>query len=974
MYSKNLSTKRINNDIKEIYKNPIEGIGIISLDNDIKKYIVNIMLMSGPYKNYCLQLLLTFPDDYPIGPPKILIYPGQLFDNLYHRHIFIDENNKDEDGKCFKKLCLDLNTGWNPSYTISSLLMQVQIFLANPDMSETSMPKAYQIKELMESMNNYQRKFSLKDENENKEIIKTHTWKDPYPEMYFKEKESTKNINNFKLDEKNKIIKENLTCFMSKMNIFDEPNIILGYPIVKETTGKIYPIPEIISYEGFLAQIYHENSESNTSSLKSANNKYYNSWLPIYINKINFETNKQTILNSFSVIKYGISGEKDFDFKPEYIYEIMFKLINQMVWDIKEQKISSSYFRAFFQYILLYKKLSGLYPCDYQENAFNYEDFINSEDFISKLEEIMVISLFEKFALLEKYLNNLKEELKNYLAISFFLEKQKCELNSPKEFVEYLDKNNLFNSIYEIMRSERNLFLYNGKNLKGRIKKIICNSFRDFILNSDENTKDNLKKFLIKKTKFYNFIDFFQFIDNELNEESKKNINDVFANFIIFCYIKEKINEKNFMNQLENNFGVYLDIDETFKKLNNIINNVDIYFSDELDFFYQSVWYNIQNIIQELFILNNNINKKPSKDIFGSDSFFPGYCPIGKWEISTLYKKISDYLTTMNNTRKILYDSSFGSYNINHYKKEQNSFDKLENMSLDNLKLLYLYCFQRMEKSIYPDDTNLSLIESIFIDCSLNNNKNNYEWYNYILQRQIEANKEAENEDSDKKLNCLDQKDLILLFNIAKRINEGLFSDNKIYKQESKGRKGEKNPNSVCFSFSEKIFLEKALIRNIEKFAQIISDQNYMFDNSFYSSEFLSSIQYYVSIDDSLIKKLKEIYKTRDAALLTFYEFIWFEEHYNKFPGFLSAYDKMYNYRMRKIINEIKNAKVQSFKKIDKKDKRYSRILFKKKTKFANNKINLLNSKKISLWKVFRPCKIKKTNYFKYILGKNNNR
>ena len=119
------------------------------------------------------------------------------------------------------------NTGWNPSYTISSLLMQVQIFLANPDMSETSMPKAYQIKELMESMNNYQRKFSLNDENENKEIIKTHTWKDPYPEMYFKEKESTKNINNFKLDEKNKIIKENLTCFMSKMNIFDEPNIIL---------------------------------------------------------------------------------------------------------------------------------------------------------------------------------------------------------------------------------------------------------------------------------------------------------------------------------------------------------------------------------------------------------------------------------------------------------------------------------------------------------------------------------------------------------------------------------------------------------------------------------------------------------------------------------------------------------------------------------------------------------------------------
>ena len=145
-----------------MYKNPIEGIGIVSLDNGIKKYVVNIMLMSGPYKDYCLQLLLTFPDTYPINPPKILIYPRQIFDNLYHRHIFIDENNKDENEKYFKKLCLDLldndfmstkteNTGWNPSYTISSLLMQVQIFLANPDLPEKSMPKPYQIKELKKS-------------------------------------------------------------------------------------------------------------------------------------------------------------------------------------------------------------------------------------------------------------------------------------------------------------------------------------------------------------------------------------------------------------------------------------------------------------------------------------------------------------------------------------------------------------------------------------------------------------------------------------------------------------------------------------------------------------------------------------------------------------------------------------------------------------------------------------------------------
>ena len=103
----NLSIKRINKDIKEIEKYPIDGIGIISLNNDIMKYIVNIRIMSGIYEGYCIQLLLTFNDNYPIRPPKILIYPGQLFDGSYHHHIFIDKTI-DENGLHFYKLCFDL--------------------------------------------------------------------------------------------------------------------------------------------------------------------------------------------------------------------------------------------------------------------------------------------------------------------------------------------------------------------------------------------------------------------------------------------------------------------------------------------------------------------------------------------------------------------------------------------------------------------------------------------------------------------------------------------------------------------------------------------------------------------------------------------------------------------------------------------------------------------------------------------------
>ena len=100
---RNFSLKRIIRDLKEINENPIEGIGIISLNDDPMKYIINIQLMEGIYKNYCLQLLLIFYNNYPIRPPKILIYPGQIFDQKYHHHIFKD-TQKDENGNNFQIL------------------------------------------------------------------------------------------------------------------------------------------------------------------------------------------------------------------------------------------------------------------------------------------------------------------------------------------------------------------------------------------------------------------------------------------------------------------------------------------------------------------------------------------------------------------------------------------------------------------------------------------------------------------------------------------------------------------------------------------------------------------------------------------------------------------------------------------------------------------------------------------------------
>ena len=65
MSNRILALKRKNKDIKEIEQNPIEGIGLTSIEEDPMRYVINMRLMTGPYEGYCVQLLLIFPEIYP---------------------------------------------------------------------------------------------------------------------------------------------------------------------------------------------------------------------------------------------------------------------------------------------------------------------------------------------------------------------------------------------------------------------------------------------------------------------------------------------------------------------------------------------------------------------------------------------------------------------------------------------------------------------------------------------------------------------------------------------------------------------------------------------------------------------------------------------------------------------------------------------------------------------------------------------
>ena len=672
MKGKALAIRRISKDIKEINKIPVEGIGISSIENDPMKYVVNIKLMSGPYKDYCVQLLLTFPETYPSKPPKMLIYPDQAIDGQYHHHIFSD-NLIDENNHHFKKFCFDLldndfmstkdeNTGWNPSYTISCILLQVQNFISDPDM-HGYIPPENKIKQLFDSMKTYSRNFKIVNDQGKIEIIK-HTWEKPFPEMFQKKieneiieekKEEGGEEKNDEKIEKEKIrmqqIKDNLTCFMLKLNYIDDPDILLGYPIIQNcvTSNKqkieLYPIPELLTYDGYMAQIGKQDNKLDfyfDIKFKSANNQFYNYWVPIYIDENHYKKNKTTILNSFSIIKYGARGLKEYDFNPDQIFEILPNLLNKMIIGMFGGKTSicSSFIRCYFQYVLLFKKLCLEYEEEYsnyvnhllnlvKKNKFNPDKniipdignffmllFFSNKDTHTEKMKKMWYALFEEFAIRQAYWifhesnNKSKMEMiigENYDAFFELLENY-CfyDLKDNKKFFEDIKNNNVLDEIV-------NLFLNNkgvsssinpekddGEKIKEQIKK----SFKKFYFDCSEKTKKSIKKILVDKLDIYNYFDNCDKIvlqsgsnKNKLYESfkveillkklEKKTLEKVLKYafecqkgnklLIITFFTAKKIEDKEFMKELQNNYGIYLDVDTFIQQMNQKLNEIHNY-------------------------------------------------------------------------------------------------------------------------------------------------------------------------------------------------------------------------------------------------------------------------------------------------------------------------------------------------------------------------------------------------------------
>ena len=740
---KALAIKRINKEMKEISNCPLEGIGIISIDNNPMKYIVNICIMSEIIKGYCVQLLLTFPDNYPINPPKILVFPGQNLESNYHHSI---DNTKDENGQNFTKFCFDLfdnyydstsevYSGWNPSFSISSLLIQLQNYIGDPEIFFNY--DKNKLKELMKSMKLYKRKFIVKDGKG--EIIKIHTWENPYPEIFFT-KEDNKNkkeeINQKNNDESNKnLLKENLACYLSKFNYIDNQEIILGYSIIQKEDKyskkyELFIIPELLTFESFMSQIGQTDSILTKYYISEnkylSNYKIYNYWIPIYLNENHYLKSKKTIINSFTIIKLGVRGIRKYYFKPEQFFDIFPVIINKIISGIKDDNISisSSFIRCFFHYALLFKKLIKEYEKDFSKYLNHILNLIHKNEYnITK---------------------SIIPDIKDILVLLFF-----CEKNTHTEKMKKM----WFSLIKEYFIRQMFYIFHNIEEIKDNLINLEIDEEKDIIQNELNKQTDllkvKIKKECLREGQCSILIDnnktFIELIKKE--RIFNKIIDIIFPGIFDRKYLSEPI-----INKMNENFQEYfndLSIDKKkriyslfeknghFNDCFNLSNFGELLYSNKFKNEYKSLCKAIEDKKRELFQINyifTNYKKEKNKEIIEDFLNYTYERPKENNLLLILYfikKKMNekDFMLKLEKNCGVYLD-------VNKFIKEMKQ-------KLNEIKS-YKQLFEYIESEFGKNENEIELIKKAYEKVELKGHFNNNSNENNLFSKSEEINRESD--------------------------------------------------------------------------------------------------------------------------------------------------------------------------------------------------------------------------------------
>lgn len=388
--NKSYSTLRLLKDYDEVQKNPMPGIAVTPINNTFLKWRANIKCIDKDslYEGAVLHIELLFTDLYPIDPPTISVLNNFIdHPNIVGKNLCLDMLDK-LDGEAYK--------GWTPSYTILSILMQLQSFFFD----ENKKKKSTYLSE--------DDKLKIRDQvlkvNEFTDKCSGHKGaKNPKPEF----PEIPKVTDVLQVVREN--VKNEYSCVMRKIGFWETP-IGVGISISRvPRTGEIKGInviQEYISLKSFQKQRIRSIGFQK---------QRFTFWLPIYFGKDD-NLDRFTLLSERSISMICTGSTRNF--KPEMIMKFFPKILSNMISELSNEKIplSCQLLKFFLHCFVSFRIMVNKYP-EIQVKIENYvNDFITNptsrlKENTNSLADLLVFSL-----LCEK--NKMKELLPLYIGES----------------------------------------------------------------------------------------------------------------------------------------------------------------------------------------------------------------------------------------------------------------------------------------------------------------------------------------------------------------------------------------------------------------------------------------------------------------------------------------------------------------------------------------------------------------------------
>jgi hypothetical protein len=365
-------------------------------------------------------------------------------------------------------------------------------------------------------------------------------------------------------------------------------------------------------------------------NLKAANNEFYNYWIPIYINKEHYEKNKTTILDSLKVIKKEneFKPEQIFEILPIILNKMIIGMFNgksvissafitcYFQYVLLFKKLINEYEGDFIKYAT--KKINLITKNDFDVSKNIVPDignflmlmfYTNKELLKPEEKKKMWYALFEEFFTRQMYWmfhgDECKNKMKNLimknniddtkLLDKIYLIKFETDPDFKMRYLDIFNKElhklGIFDDIVNILSNDSAIlwqYNYNSYLTKSTVTHRMTTSFKRLFNECTPESRNKLKEIIFEKMNFSIFFEvelntMKEDIYNEykveefLSDKNIKNIDEILEYafqsqrgnqlLIITFFAQKKIEENNFLENLEKNYGVYVEIDDFVKEM-----------------------------------------------------------------------------------------------------------------------------------------------------------------------------------------------------------------------------------------------------------------------------------------------------------------------------------------------------------------------------------------------------------------------